>query len=234
MRFKFLKLIVFGCILPTLMLVNCTKNDNPTPENPDNTPDEGEFTDARDGKTYDWVKIGNQIWMAENLAFQVDTGGLAYENIEDSVFIYGYLYNWWTANAVTPEGWHLPSDDEWNQLESYLIENGFSYDGVIGNKGIGKSLASENRWNNSDIPGAIGYPDSLESRNSTGFTSIPGGGLFASDSSFTGIGDIGRWWSNSEFGSTNALYRFMDYNFEGVYSEDENKSNGFSVRCIKD
>ena len=78
------------------------------------------FTDSRDSKIYKTIKIGNQVWMAENLAYKMDSGCWAYDNISDNVDKYGYLYDWDTAQKACPSGWHLPTKNEFETLWNYL------------------------------------------------------------------------------------------------------------------
>lgn len=134
--------------------------------------------------------------MAENLAYLPSVVGPATDSeTEPYYYVYGYdgtdveeakatenyqtygvLYNWSAALTACPEGWHLPSDAEWTQLENYLANNGHNYDGTKGGVGakIAKSLASETGWNSSSVEGAIGNTGFPEYRNKSGFSALPG------------------------------------------------------------
>ena len=84
----------------------------------------GSLYDDRDGKTYKTVTIGNQIWMAENLAFRLGSGNFfIYNNDVNNVSKYGYLYDWATACKVCPTGWKLPSNEEFLEMTNLLGQN---------------------------------------------------------------------------------------------------------------
>jgi uncharacterized protein (TIGR02145 family) len=171
------------------------------------------FQDPRDNKTYKMVKIGNQIWMAENLAYKPRSGNYwAYDNNSSNVNKYGYLYDWQTAKNVCPTGWHLPSDSEWTALTDYIGDASTA----------GTKLKAKNGWS-SNGNGTDDY----------GFSALPGGyRLF--NGNFNTIGYYGYWWSSTENSTTNAWYRSMRYNNSSVNRYNFDKSWGFSVRCLRD
>ena len=89
-----------------LLLVNCSKEGFDA--------ETGTFIDSRDGNEYDWVRIRDQIWMADNLNFITDEGSSCYDNDDNNCEIYGRLYLWETALDVCPPDWHLSSKGEWD------------------------------------------------------------------------------------------------------------------------
>lgn len=172
------------------------------------------FTDPRDGKVYQTVKIGNQIWMAENLAYAPSSGNYwAYDNDNSNVETYGYLYDWETACDVCPDGWHLPTDAEWTELTDYLGENA---GGKLKETGT-------THWNTQNT-GAT---------NETGFTALPGGYRY-DNGAFSGIGFLGYWWGATEYDATSAWVRDMYYGNSDVDRFILSKEVGISVRCVRD
>ena len=119
-------LVLHLCLLIiglSIMTISCDKdndddnnNNNPTPNPADTT----SFTDARDGQKYKKVKIGNQIWMAQNLNYDTSKGCGLYNTDSSITEIYSRYYEWETAVKVCPAGWHLPSLYEWNELTDFL------------------------------------------------------------------------------------------------------------------
>jgi len=178
----------------------------------------GTFKDPRDGKVYRTVKYGPQTWFAENLSYKASSGCWAYDDDESyitSQFAYGRLYNWETAKSVCPSGWHLPSDDEWKQMEKYLGMSSFDANRT-GQRGfVGKELKNFSNSNNSSYFNALpnGY------RNSDGF--------FLSSNTYA------YFWTSSAFGNEDAWLRILGHTDE-VDRSNMVRSTGCSVRCLKD
>jgi uncharacterized protein (TIGR02145 family) len=208
------------------------------------------FTDPRDGKVYKTIKIGDQIWMAENLAYLPSVSptsatsssypdyyvygysgtDTAEAKATDNYKTYGVLYNWAAAKTACPEGWHMPSKAEWKQLENYLIDNGYGFGGSGDN--ITKSLAATTNWDYSSTAGTPG--NDLSSNNSSGFSALPGGWLDSGGISlFRQVGIAGLWWSSTEDGNYYALRMELGNSTSEYYLNNEPKIYGFSVRCIR-
>ncbi|MDA3905997.1 MAG: FISUMP domain-containing protein [Bacteroidales bacterium] len=150
---------------------------------------------------------------------------------------YGVLYNWIAAmnsaasstsnpsgvQGVCPSGWHLPSDDEWKQMEMFIGMNQSTVDN-IGWRGTdeGSKLKSTSGW----------YVNS--GNNSSSFTALPGGFFNAGVGYFDGLGKSGFWWSSSESSSSIVVCRTLSYDKDGIFLGFNGKTPGFSVRCLKD
>jgi uncharacterized protein (TIGR02145 family) len=177
-----------------------------------NNKNANQFTDQRDGKTYKTVKIGTQTWMAENLAYKTNKGCWVYNNDKKNVAKYGYLYNWETANVVCPAGWHLPTDAEWKILTDFL-----GGDSIAGGK-----LKTSTGW---------------DGTNESGFSALPAGYLGSDAYDF--LGSNANFWSSTESSVTEScalgLYTGTIKSFRDKGKvKGVDKTDGFSVRCIKD
>ena len=194
------------------------------------------------GYEYDIVKIGSQEWFTENLRTtkfndgtniqyvpnEIDwqylstNGWCYYQNDSSKNDLYGKLYNWYTLNPVAngnknicPIGWHVPSDDEWEVLITYL---GGKYN-------AGKKMIR----NDNNIWGVFNSTEI----NSSVFSALPNGYR-----GYDGIyydGEAGAyWWSSTQSDSENAWYRnITNENFK-VNNFDGSKNDGIAIRCLKD
>jgi uncharacterized protein (TIGR02145 family) len=195
-----------------------------------------------EGNTYKTITIGEQTWMAENLKSKVYAIGMdipgvyAYNNDESNVDIYGRLYTWKAAmnystdegvQGVCPNGWHLPTNDEWKILEKNLGMCQADLDtlGMRGTNEGGKlKKVDTNLWN---LP-------NIAATNESGFSALPGGWRTGTDK-YGGMGRIAYFWSSSSFGRWFADYRRLSFDEGGIYYYDyyHNRDAGRSVRCIK-
>ena len=181
------------------------------------------FTDSRDSQTYRVVEIGNQTWMAENLNYDID-GSKYYDNDPVNDRKYGRLYNWKKAKKACPEGWHLPSNEEWEKLMTTL--------GDSSTAGAKLKTISGWNWNEKENKSGNGIDE-------FGFAALPGGLRFVDGifrffgCKFSNAGYKGVWWSATEIDSNEAYSRVIDHSGDYVFTGNDNKSNLLSFRCIK-
>jgi uncharacterized protein (TIGR02145 family) len=215
----------------------------------------GTFTDPRDGKVYKTVKIGNEIWMAENLAF-LPTVSPSSQGSETSpiyyvydyqgtdvttaketpnFILYGVLYNWEAAKSACPSGWHLPALVGeivlTNDLIEYLRDNGYGYGQY---KDVGKSMASTSVWTSYSVAGTVG--NDQVSNNKSGFSALPGGFRYSDGSFKDKLNNAGFWTSKPDVFNpgSHANGLVLYYANQGLIQYKTFKSAGLSVRCIKD
>jgi len=130
--------------------------------------------------------------------------------------VFGKLYCWEMALEVCPDGWHLPSDEEWKKLADYL-----GGEDVAG----GKMKEISKYWNSLDE----------ESSNESGFSALPGGFLEdPKDTSYPYMGEMGFFWSSKEKSRSEAWFRYVKYDGSLLKAGNGDKKFGMSVRCLKD
>ena len=196
--------------------------------------DYGEMVDDRDGQIYKTVTIGSQIWMAENLNYEVDSS-FCYNDSAKYCRMFGRLYRWAAAigkserecgygntcglsgkvRGVCPEGWHLPDTTEWRTLINEVGEDSTA----------GYILKSQTGWlygdNGSDV---------------YGFSALPAGYRSRGDSFDKGI--YADFWSATEVNNKISAYYMCLRKFDKEYANADlsytTKNFGYSVRCIQD
>ncbi len=205
--------------------------------------DENCFKDDRDGQTYKTVKIGDQVWMAENLNYETPAS-FCYNDSAKYCDKYGRLYTWaaamdsagtWSTNGkgcgygrtcrvasagsatlvrgVCPDGWHLPTQTECNTL----------FTAVGGKSTAGTKLKSTSGW----------Y-DNGNGTDAFSFSALPAGNR-DDDGSFYYAGNYAYFWSATELNSLDAYGMTLYYNYDEATLFDHGyKDLGSSVRCVKD
>jgi len=195
-------------------------------------------TDNTPKDTIPTISIGSQAWMAKNLDIAKFRNGEAIPeaktasawftaaeakkpvwcynefNSENGVK-YGKLYNWYAVNdarGLAPEGFHVPTDVEWTRLINQLI----------GDMVAGSKLKSKTDWFNNG-----------NGTNTSGFTALPAGYITESGL-FFGLSELGCWWSSTEDGTADALSRDISHENSQVRRYNAPKTEGLSVRCVRD
>lgn len=212
-----------------------------------------EFADCTDtnGKTYKVIKLGDQIWMAENLAFLPDVSPAENVSVSESLhYVYGYsgsnvseaketedylqygaLYNHVGALEACHDGWHLPSEDEWKILTTYLERNGFGFvtSSVTYDHMIAKSMASRVGWDTSFDGGKVGAQP--EKNNKSGFCIMPAGYLYNEE--FAHQGAWTSFWTSISLASNRAVSQSLASDMRTLGRGTPDEKNGLSVRCLK-
>lgn len=196
---------------------------------------DGEFTDARDSTQYGYVTIGTQTWMAENLAYLPTVGGRysvyrdngeTVEEAKQSSFFrkYGVLYDYRAADTACPEGWKLPSDDDWKDLELYL---------GMSTSEINKETIRRTGQVGNKLKSTFGWYNNGKGSNSSGFNALPGGAKLGHGGT-EGAGDFAIFWNSthSTDADTDLGYRYL-WGHDGGVIRRFYDYRGASIRCIR-
>jgi uncharacterized protein (TIGR02145 family) len=209
----------------------------------------GTFSDPLDGRIYKTIRIGKQVWMAENLNAgryrngdpipnvaddtkwgELTIGGWCFYNNESkNENPWGRLYNWHAVNdprGLAPECWHIPTDEEWQELELHL--------------GMGKHMVNITGWRGTMGGGKLKeaglshwHEPNEGATNESGFTAVPGGYRDV-EGGFYVLGASGYWWSSSEFTRHFAWYRSLYFSSSKIHRTNSYEGDGFSIRCLRD
>lgn len=203
---------------------------------PNNT---GSFVDSRDGQSYNWVEIDDQVWMSENLNVDKfrngdliphaktreqwtkagENGQPAWCYVENDAVNgkkYGKLYNWYAVKdprGLAPKGWHIPTDEEWIKVTN--------------------NLGGQEESTGRKMQSTFGWKDNDNGTNESGFSGLPAGNRYDTGD-FRDLGVEGSWWSSTEYGKEVAFLLTIRgwFSAPDIYSLD--KKSGFNVRCLRD
>lgn len=199
-----------------------------------------------EGNVYKTVKIGNQVWMAENLKTTKYNDDSAIPNVTESVEwialtadaycwaqnneatfkpLYGALYNWYAVETgkLCPTGWHVPTDGEFSTMEMTL--------------GMTSDQANMTDFRGTDqgkqLKNTTGWAEGANGTNISGFSALPAGYRSYITGISEGIGLITYFWSGSSLSDDIAVYRRLDGNNDKVFRSGTYKKAGKSIRCVK-
>jgi len=244
-------------LLSALLIFACSSDDSTSDDSPSDD-NNNELLNC-DGNPVPTIVYGTQEWTVENTChityrdgtpIPEVTDAVQWQNITTGAWCYydndvtkGKLYNWYavagihdnddsTANKeFEPEGWHVPSVDEWTTIEEYLIANGYNYDGTTMENKIAKSMASTSGWNIGTNTGVPGNDQSLN--NSSGFNAFPEGHRLG-NGSFLNEGYYAYFWSSTGRDTSDAWNRNLGNLYSSMSSNIYFKQGGFSVRLVRD
>ncbi|NSW94956.1 MAG: hypothetical protein HPY62_09670 [Bacteroidales bacterium] len=187
-----------------------------------------------EGNIYKTIQIGSQIWMAENLKTITYNDGTeipfvpditewsglstpAYSWYDNDTVVYGAFYNWHAVatGKLCPTGWHVPDDDEWTELTTFL----------------GGSAVAGGKMKESGTAHWISPNSGAD--NQSGFTALPGGYRLATGD-YNSIRRHGFWWSSTESSANDSWCRSLYHGYPNIDRSRSSKKSGLSVRCIKD
>ena len=224
---------------------------------PDGTIENAVVTDI-DGNVYNGVWLNSKLWMKENLRTTKYADGTTIPSAsadtqsstephryapgdnESNVSTYGYLYNWpaavhgstsgGTVQGACPNGWHVPSNAEWENM----IEHLNTQEEYLCNGGIAAALCANSNWEPMADPHPCLPGTDIMSNNATGFSALPAGIVNGNDSYVWGIGYCTSFWSSTGSGNDYAWSRSLHYDYWHIGSSaGDDRSNGYSVRCVR-
>lgn len=228
--------------MASFCFASCSSDEN-TPSVPVPSA-EGTYIDTRDGDTYHWVRYGSQEWMTENFRYNTGNAGCTiYQSTEDYAYDehhqseadafkrktnlpkYGRLYTYQQAQQACPEGWRIPTDDDWKNLEKTF--------------GMSSGDAGKREWRGNCAK------NMMDEYNDTTILGLRLGGFYDTYlemgvSNWRMFGIFGFYWTSTQDEDKASLgeyyfYRKIAYNKSSVYRESmEKDKNQISLRLVRD
>lgn len=213
------------------------------------------FTDPRDGQVYKTVQIGNQIWMAENLNYEIE-GSWCYDNNPEYAQKYGRLYTWEAAMKAAPEGWHLPSMAEFETLLAAVGGKNFEnriFDEDVDSPYLNDCVALSGTYSHrspedvdgphlNDCVASVGkllksastWCNSGNGMDTFGFSALLAG-YRSNNGSFYDAGYNANFWSAEEYSDYFSCSMNLYYHQDSAHLHDaDGKDYAYSVRCLRD
>lgn len=247
MRNRYYSAILFLYLLCIVVLAGCSKDE--VDDNDKIKPETGAVLDL-EGNVYLTVRIGGQWWMAENLRTAIyndgseiahpesdndwiaATGGawVYYDNDSELVQTYGSLYNWYTVideRGLCPDGWRVPSDEDWQELEIYL--------GMSRETASLKGLRGDAEGGMLKETGVVYWETpNVGATNETWFNALPAGSRQTEPLPFFGfIGEDAYFWTSTPVDENYAWSRSLTFKTAGIIRLESRKGLGYSVRCLE-
>lgn len=207
------------------------------------------------GRVYKTVVIGNQVWMAENLATRKYRDGSSIytpaeianfanknvpvyyilENQETYYNIYGALYNRFCVYepTITPTGWRIPTKEDVETLVNHIKSSNYSFEPSDSSDWVGKALASTSYWVNNSIAGTVG--NNMNANNASGFNALPGGYMMDDDLFFSEK-YVCQFWTKSIDSTKNSLLvaTIQSASKDLIFNTFEGHEIACYIRCVRD
>jgi len=219
--------LLISALIVVFIIIGCSDLHPNLQDTSGNNILDGLIIHPRDGNTYRYANIGNQIWMTENLRYDINHDSMLYNNDPRMGAKYGRLYRWNVAQEACPEGWRLPTDEEWKELEIYLgmMPEEANLEGKRESGVVGKKLKSSFGWTE--------YNGKGNGIDETGFCALPGG-LRWLVGTFSGAGEYSYFCTATPKWRGMYYYRYLSADQDGVNRTFDRGSYAMSVRCVKD
>ncbi len=222
-------ILIFLVLIAVSVFVSCSKDDDSTPAKI-HASASGTWTDPRDGTEYGWVRYGDTEWMTSNLKFKVDSSYIYQdynarddEESEENLEKYGRLYSYRSALKACPDGWRIPTDEDWQKLEQYLGMSSSESNGLDWRGNIARNM--------------------LTLKGDTCDLGLRLGGYYTEHtimgtSGFRFMGVYAFYWTSTRDNSKDGLYyyyRKLTYAQNSVYRQSmEPEQQYLNVRCVRD